>query len=495
MARRNRTRSRGAADKSRRGFLLKIGTGAIAAGALFAGLESTGAFNTINSVRSSNVEAAADSDGLLGLSGFNPSTTYQSPHKVTVTNNTSTDLTGTNNSVSSANGRLEFRDVGSTNSQSSLDLGSLNQGDSRSFEIVTASGESGDVSDVVTISYDEPNAISIDVRRNITIRFKSSGRLVYAMNSDIRTYDAVQDKEFDPPELDNDATDIIGANSVDFTGGSNADIAFVSKSKVGGKGNRGRVYRTELDGTVTALGGPGNQSHKILRKKTRLAVAKVYGNIISTGGGFTEGEYCVLYANKNKSKIFAIDADGNIQEVISSGNGAGGVSGLADIDNDGEPEMVFIDSSQQLRYIDQDGTEIKIQNGGVGSNNSAGFGPPGNFDNFSLLQIPFVDGSQYPSLVDYQGNKTILKASDIAKKAAVAPVDVDNDGDLEFVFIGSGDPYNGRIGYIDDVGGSNTDKILEIGTGINGGTDVTRKPDEKVALNSGNKPDTGLDDA
>jgi hypothetical protein len=140
-------------------------------------------------------------------------------------------------------------------------------------------------------------------------------------------------------------------------------------------------------------------------------------------------------------------------------NGCGGVAGVNDIDDDGSDEMVFVDSSQQMRYLEQDGTTVKIQNGDVGSDKSAGFGSPADFDGDGVPEVPFIDGSNIPAVVTADGTKTKLNADGIAKKAAIAPVDLDGDGTPEFTFL---DIDSGEIRYIDDVLGSNTVKTLYI---------------------------------
>jgi hypothetical protein len=330
----------------------------------------------------------------------------------------------------------------------------------------------------VTLSYAEPDEISIEVTRNITVSFKSSGRLIYAIDNDVRVYDAVQDKELSPPNSTD--ADIIGGSAADFTAGDNADIAFASTSKDG-------MYSTEVDVGENKIKGESPSGHDIQKKNTRFALAKWPGIDGENDTGVKSDEYVVVYADSNQDKLFAMDADGNTEEILDSGDGAAGASGVADIDG-GEKEMVYLGSSQQLRYLNQDGTTSKIKNGSVGSNNSIGFGPPASFENFSNVQVPFIDGSNQPSLVDYKesDNKTTLAGN--AKKAACAPVDIDDDEELEFVFIDSG---NGNIAYVDDVGGSNEQvKELVIGEGVDGNTDVTRAPDPSAGLNSGTRPNS-----
>ena len=465
---------------TRRRVLTGLGVGLITAG-----VSETGAFESAEAPRTSTVQVAGDENAILKLQGFKESETYDSAHEVTVTNDTGTTLSGDpDNTVSSDAGKLEFRPDSTKSSSQTLKLDELSKDgpeESQTFEIVTASGYTGDVSDDVTLSYAEPDEISIEVTRNIAVSFKSSGRLIYAINNDVRVYDAVQDKELSPPNSTN--AGVIGGSAADFTAGSNADIAFAPTSN--------GMYSTEVGAdSENEIKGGSPSDHDIKKNNTRFALAEWPGIDGENNTGVEPNEYVIVYANSNKDGLFAMDADGNTEEIVSPSEGAVGASGVADIDTDSEKEMVFLDSSQGLRYLNQDGSTSKMGEVQVGSNNSAGFGPPASFENFSNVQVPFIDGSNQPSLVDYNGNQTTLVTSDIAKKAACAPVDVDNDGKLEFVFIGSGDPYNGSIAYVDDVGGSNDDKELVIGEGVDGGIDVTRTPDESAGLNSGTRPNS-----
>ena len=449
---------------TRRQVLTGLGVGFVAAG-----VSGTGAFESAEAPRTSTIQVVGDSDAILALQAFKRSETYDSPHEVKVTNKTGTTLSGDpDNTVSSDAGKLEFQ-TDSTGPALRLTLDELPNEESQTFEIVTASGETGDVSDDVTLSYAESDEISIEVTRNITVSSNSPGGLVYAIGGDVRVYDAVKDEELSPPNSTD--ADVIGASAADFTAGDSPDIAFAP-------GNEG-MYSTEVDATSeNTIRSTSPSDHGILKQKTRFALAKWPGIDDSNGTGVESNEYVIVYASKSED-IFAMDADGNTEKIVSPSDGAAGAAGVADIDDDGKKEMVFLDSSQQLRYLNQDGSTSKIANGGVGSSSSTGFGPPASFESFSNVQVPFIDGSSVPSLVNYDGNKTTL-ASD-AKKAACAPFDIDDDGKLEFVFIDSG----GNIAYVDDVGGSNTVKKLVIGDGVNGGTDVTRAPDVSAGLNSG----------
>lgn len=129
---------------------------------------------------------------------------------------------------------------------------------------------------------------------------------------------------------------------------------------------------------------------------------------------------------------------------------------MVDGDGDGAKEIVFVDGSAQLRYVEEDGTTIrKISNGGVGSNNGIGAGEPADFEGNGTVRVPFVDGIGYLSLVTVDGTKTVLseEGSAIAvAKASVAAFDWNGDGTAEIVYIDGG-----TLHLADDIGSGTAD--------------------------------------
>ena len=216
------------------------------------------------------------------------------------------------------------------------------------------------------------------------------------------------------------------------------------------------------------------------------------GNSTNTGSQQANsqlGDAVALYADSGANSIYAAESNtaGDSQTVrklvdTSNAGGAGGVVGIADIDADGSDELVYVNSSQQLNFIKQVDTnqfskpsdweggdtqsnyvkilskyknngnfvntiggivygKAKLGNASVGSNNNIGVSAPGNFTTSEIKQIPFVDGSNNLAFINHKNSKTTVTQSGPAKKAALAPVDIDNDGITELFFIGkSGDP-------------------------------------------------------
>lgn len=438
----------------RRAFL---GLGSISIG--FGTLYGTGAFSSQVVSRGANIDVMGDEKALLGLHGFDSSVIYDEPHEVTVTN--STESTLDDNTVEST-GDLRFRDLGTSDSSSNFTVSSLAPGESYTFEVVTGPQQTGEVTDNITLAFSNDGGISIVADRKITVRFDAGGQLVYAISGQINVYDAVNDNLITPAQTQD--AEVVGANAVDIVDDSNADLPYLD--------NNSDIYATWAGASSDqAILTKNNLNLK--KSKTRLSTGR-WPPAENLSGDL------ILSADKNSKTIIGIDADGSTEELYEPENGCGGIAGSRDIDADGDLEIVFVDGSQQLRYLEQTGSGLttqKIENASVGSNNSTGFGPPVEFDNG--IEIPFIDGSNNPALVDYEGNKTVLNGTGPAKKAAVAPVDIDGDDEFEFMFLGVDE---GKIRYIDDVGGTNTIKTLQIN-----GSAVT--PDEKIGLNSGARSD------
>jgi hypothetical protein len=154
----------------------------------------------------------------------------------------------------------------------------------------------------------------------------------------------------------------------------------------------------------------------------------------------------VFYAGSSASTLYRADAGGSTETIATPGDGVGSVVDTGDIDGDSETELVFVDGSQQVRYLNQDGTVDKLDNAGVGSNNGLGAGTVVELDGKTWALI--VDGSQDIALVtDDGGNqKQVVSTSPSAVKAPLTAADVDEDGDTEIVYVSS----SKKLQYVDN---------------------------------------------
>jgi len=185
------------------------------------------------------------------------------------------------------------------------------------------------------------------------------------------------------------------------------------------------------NGTQYALNTGGNS---LSTKKTFPAV------------GTWNGGEDVFYAVSNSIyRVSPSDSEPTLVASLgNSMNGAAGVLGVSDIDQDDTDELVYVGGSGSIRYLNpakEDDPKIK----GTNANNQYGVGAP--FQTTNGPRIPYVDGSGNPGFVDVDGNFTQLATGGIAGKTALTGRDVDNDGTPELVFTNS----NGELHYLDDL--------------------------------------------
>jgi hypothetical protein len=455
-------------------FTRRAAIGLILAGVGAAAFESD-AFTSTEANRSSAIAAGSDKNALLKLTGVNPSSTPTEPHKITVTNQTESLLDSTIVTTGEQQ-TLQLRKTKNGNTKSTLEdsLSSLSPGETQSFFVVTSPNETGSVTDTLRIQYssgsggDSDSGISINAARQLTIKSEptggNKGLLIYAVktsqsNGDIRVYNPATDTVSNPPQ--SRPASALG-DTADIVGDSTVDIPYLTKQ------GSNRVYATTVgESSDTKIPKQNSNKPKIdPNKPTRIAVGEWQPAGLS-------GK--LILAESNQGNIAGVDADGNAEVIAKPGNGCTAVMGVADVDDDGSDEIIFFDGSQEIRYLNQDGSTEKVPTGGVGSNNANGIGPPADFDGDGVPRVPFIDGSQNPTLITSDGAKTRLNKNGVAKKAGVAPVDIDADGDLELLFFGND---GGKIQYIDDVLGKNTVKTLK----INGST---VKPELKIGLGFG----------
>ncbi|PSP67827.1 hypothetical protein BRC85_04700 [Halobacteriales archaeon QS_1_69_70] len=146
--------------------------------------------------------------------------------------------------------------------------------------------------------------------------------------------------------------------------------------------------------------------------------------------------------------------------VATPGNGVQAVSGIGDVDGDGDDELVFADASQTLRYLEPDGTTVTFQDGQTGSNVGIGAGAVTDLDGDGVASLVAVDGNNDvkiagASSADGGEGSTVITAADAEKSP---PTVADVDGDDEIVYLGRA---NGEVNYVDDVSGNNDVAYLQ----------------------------------
>ena len=465
---------------------------AIASGAGILAFQSS-AYSTTETDRVSEVNTASDKTALVGLEGdviTNDGETPTEPQSFTIVNNTSVTFDNPGLiRVESANDRLEFRFSSEGIGQAALDTADFGDklpfepGDNIGIEVLTAARQTGTVTDTVVFTLQSStDGLTAEVTREIALQFDASGQLVYGVGDNILVYGGQNKTVLSPPE--EGTIDSIGSIVADITGDENADIAYVS-------GNILEFTQVNPSSNFPVSVDPADFNQPAPNKdKTRVAAGNLENWAVKSDSEL--GDAVALYADSGANSIYAAESDASggsqaVEQLVDTSNagGAGGVVGIEDIDADGSDELIYLNSSQQLNFIKQiDTTEFSspsewvgtqesyskvlqvykdgngnftntingiaygkatLDNASVGSNNNVGVSAAGTFstDKNSIRQIPFVDGRNNLAFINHKNEKTVINSNieeaSVAKKAALAPVDIDNDDITELFFIGQTD--------------------------------------------------------
>ena len=247
---------------------------------------------------------------------------------------------------------------------------------------------------------------------------------------------------------------VLGPADVDLTGDGTDDTPFV-------EGGEAVVVTNATNGTTT-LTDDGKIPGAIEGSKTRLAV-----------GAWDGSPESVFFVNEKHDTLYRVPQSGSPVAVATPGNGVQAVSGVGDVDGDGEDELVFADASQKLRYLEPDGSTATLEDGQTGSNVGIGAGAVTDLDGDGVASVVAVDGNNDVKIVGAstaEGGEgtTVITAAD-AEKSPPTVADVDDDGDDEIVYVGRA---NGKVKYVDDVYGSNDVAYLQ----DNGGDRIDGSP-------------------
>ena len=181
------------------------------------------------------------------------------------------------------------------------------------------------------------------------------------------------------------------------------------------------------------------------QSKTRLAVGTWNGSVQS-----------VFFA-ADSDKIYRAAPGGSPTEVATLGNSVDGVVGPADIDGDSTAELVFVDGSQTIRYLEDDGTTGTADGLTAGSSTGVGGGSVADYDGDGATEVAVVNGGNDIYIADASGSDKV-ESGDVdgssapdARQSPPTAADVDGDDSPELVYLGNDD---GKLKYLDSIGGT-----------------------------------------
>jgi hypothetical protein len=221
------------------------------------------------------------------------------------------------------------------------------------------------------------------------------------------------------------------------------------------------------------------------------ATSKIRLGVGSWGGG----DPSVFYANENGDAIYKVSWDPNeggnknqndpekVADLYDSGdrNEVDAVVGIANINGDGDKELIYADGDQELRYIDEpgDGDEVDPKliptedgNAAAGSDQEGiGAGTLVDPDGDGVSSVVFVNGSNNIQIVndaeeDAKVDRTIQvdNASDGdgpgADETSPTVADINEDGSPEVLYVVDDGEHVQRVDYNPDNPGSPSVKTL-----------------------------------
>ncbi len=154
-------------------------------------------------------------------------------------------------------------------------------------------------------------------------------------------------------------------------------------------------------------------------------------------GSWKEDKEYVFYPDASDNGYIKKNREGSAEETVGSGIAANGVLGPGNFDDDADPDLVFIGTSDTVKWLD--GGQISSTGfSSFGSNNNKGCGCVSDLDGDGLDRVPYVTGSNNLGLLNYTGGKEILDPNyGSAAKTRPAALDWAGDSREEVLHINS----------------------------------------------------------
>ncbi|MBP1986731.1 DUF7266 family protein [Halolamina salifodinae] len=168
--------------------------------------------------------------------------------------------------------------------------------------------------------------------------------------------------------------------------------------------------------------------------------------------GEWRGETSVFFMNtsdiggNDEATIYRVGVDGSPEKVTVGGNEveANAIAGIGDINNDSDADLVYLGTSQRIRYIDDNTTVDTDQ--GVDADVAEGVGAPRTFAIGQVDRVPFVSSQNVRLLRYTNGSGTVEDLTDGgAEKTHVSGIDWTGNESLEVIYV---DSESGTLQYV-----------------------------------------------
>lgn len=168
-----------------------------------------------------------------------------------------------------------------------------------------------------------------------------------------------------------------------------------------------------------------------------LVSGSATGKYIGVGDWNGDGTTAVYYKDSNNGNLYRVESGGTPEPITDpSGSKIATNSplGVADYDDDGDRDIIYLGSSSTVKYYDGE-TVNSTGFSSFGSNNGLGIGEPATFEDRGV-RVPYITGSNNLALLAADGSKEKLNENyGKAVKAPVAAIDWTGDGTHELMHV------------------------------------------------------------
>ena len=232
--------------------------------------------------------------------------------------------------------------------------------------------------------------------------------------------------------------DAMGPLEADLDGDGRDEIPYVPQDSA-----KIKMIDSESNQAETLVNANNGDDNEPAASNTRLGV-----------GAWGGGDPSVFYANKDNDAIYEVSwnsngGGNNLDKIADLENGAKAVVGVANINGDGDKELIYADESEELRYIDEPGDGDEVDPELITTNKSPGLDEDGigagtlvDPDGDGVSSVVFANQSNNITIANDDGEDRTIQVDNAsggdgpgADETSPTVADINDDGSPEVLYV------------------------------------------------------------